>query len=137
MASELLSSTVGGGGAWRIESLVTTSIAAGVTGTILDITAPAGKLIRLTVLVCSSTSSQAGISLFVDAINVAGPSTRTLADSTPTSGFAVQANGSSFSNASLSGAILNTVIGENIQVTKNAGNTTEIITVAYEIGEYK
>jgi hypothetical protein len=135
MASELLSSTVGGGGAWRIESLVETTVAAGVTGTIFDVTAPAGKLIRLTVLVVNTAATQTGISLIVDAATITGP--RILSDNNATGDFAVQANGAAVSNTQSSGAILNTVIGENIQVTKDAGNTAVAIKVAYEIGVYK
>lgn len=135
--SELLSTVTGAGKAFRIEDRVAGSIAAGVTGDILTLNVP-GKLIRLYALGCSTTVEQAGMSLTRDGFLLADQ--LKLIDTTPTNSgvlaFGVNRSPAQIS-ASRAGVFFYEVTGETIVLNKNAGNTTEIIDYAYEVGVFE
>lgn len=126
----------GGGGIFCAETVVTQTIAAGVTGDLVTIGA-AGKITRLTGLYVDNTSaSQPGISVDVDGAEVYSP--QDLSDATPAGGsgfFVSEMYG--HNNLTLHDISSKFLCGEFITVKKDAGNTTQPIKYIYETGILK
>lgn len=124
------------GKVWKVKfpSLGDT-IALGVTGELVKITAPAGQLVRLHSLSTTTTSNQVGISLGVDG-EIVVP-TNILSDESPSnSGFYIsRAIGGSSVATGLQQ--ISELIGDEITINKNAGNTAESIFYAYEFGVFE
>lgn len=125
-----------GGGLFRLRNKVTGTIASGVTGNILTLTAPAGQVARLTLLVCSSSTTQTGVSIVSDGNTVIN-GTLSQNDVSITSGtFFVSETYAGGSTPSSNGAkaSITCVVGEVIVINKNAGNTTQSIEYSVEYG---
>jgi hypothetical protein len=103
------------------------SIASGVTGTLLTITAPAGKKVRLNGL--SASGTQAGISVVVDGATVVA--TTDLQSTAGNSGFIVGlAPGTSGVN------VIQYLQGySTISIVKNAGSTAATIYYSHVYGD--
>ena len=127
----------GGGGVFQPESRVNTTIPIGQTGDLITITAPTGKVIKVTYLATLTSSQQSGISLIVNGNTFIDQ--ENLLDFTPvstsSSRFFVGALGDSA--AGLSRVRISEVYCTSLIVNKNAGNTTELMNIVYEIGEVK
>lgn len=122
-----------GGGAvsFRIDSRNYQIISAGVTGTLINPTAPVGSVIRLVVLHTNTAGTQSGISLIRDGVTI--ETTKTLADNTPSGDL------TTFSvarNSNVPG-VYDVVECESFEVIKDAGNTLQDIIVVYEVGKYE
>jgi len=129
------SKIIGGGGETAREHSGYVVIAAGVTGTLATIT-PSSSLrsIRLDKLTTRSGNEQGGISIESGGITVISNGAVMSPSSTSAdkqSGrFGIGSDGTSTVGSLLFPA------GETVTITKNAGNTTEIIVYAFsEIGE--
>ena len=130
-------STLSGGGVFRSRfASLRQSQAAGVTGDIIIITAPAGQVAKLTHCSTGTLSTQAGITLSNDGVNVA--TTKTLSDlaqsSTAVDTFFVGVPFVASNNMGYGAGAVDVIIGEEIKILKNAGNTTEAIEYAYQFG---
>lgn len=102
------------------------TISSGATGTLLTLTAPAGKRIRLNGLATAS-GTQSGISIVADGTTVVSALTLGLNAAT---GFTVQAN----SGDSATGGIPYIEALSTIVISKNAGNTTQNLSYSYSEG---
>lgn len=113
------------------------SIASGVTGTLLTITAPAGKKVRLIGLAASG--SQAGITVSKDGAAVV--STQALETGAKTTGFVVggMSNPNGAGGLGSPGDGVNAIPyiqgSQSITISKNAGNTTAVIYYSYQYGD--
>jgi hypothetical protein len=139
--SELLSSITGGGDGFAVRLASSGFIAAGVTGTILTITPPAGQKVRLTALSQEAAYEQAGISIFFDAEEVISEARLRSAAPEGTNGatkdFSV---GPYFDWAGTLPPVSNFqhLTGrqdEVLTIVKNAGNTIQNIYYGYQLGE--
>ena len=111
-------------------------IASGSTGTLLTLTAPAGKLVRLTGLACDA-SDEANISIVRDGVTVVTALTLATASGTSVVGeFVVGSGMSSTPTSAGSGcAILPFVQGSVIVISKSGGSTASIINYSYVYGD--
>ena len=78
------SSSGSGGGVFQAEQRILEEISSGQTGDLLTVTAPTGKVIKITYLVAFSSSTQEGISLITNGNTLIDQ--KILNDNTPTSG---------------------------------------------------
>ena len=138
MADVKLSKIAGGGGYFKIESFVhSQTIATGQTGDLVTI-GTAGKVTRLTYFTCRGTSPQSGITVSRDGFDVM---TGELEDyqASQTSGrigvYSGSSGSSSIYTTSRTG-ILDYIEGEFITLSKDAGNTGQILIYSYVTGEY-
>lgn len=125
------------GGDFAPSSYTIGSIAPGVTGTLLTITAPAGKKVRLIGLTASGT--QSGITVAKDGAAVVNATN--LETGAKTTGFVV-GNMSSPGGASGVGGtgdgvnVIPYIQGsQSITISKNAGNTVATIYYSYQYGD--
>ena len=140
MASKLLSSITGGGGVFTPSALVSDRLAVGLTGTLLSVAEVGGVTYKINHLLAGTAAAQGGISLIVDgvtlhsAVSLAGANGSAEASTTA---FAV-ANSLGTSALSISYArIYRSITCKSFSILKNAGNTTEAIDYAYEVGSIK
>jgi hypothetical protein len=123
------------GKVWKVKAasgLLT--IASGATGQLVEITAPAGQLVRLHTLSTTGVNPQGGISIQSDEVD--SLSTSTIANNVTSSGFYLSRSigGTSVAQGA---ALVSEIIGRVIAITKNAGNTTEELNYAYEFGVFE
>jgi hypothetical protein len=137
MADVPLSEVAGGLNAFGIVDQVTGNISIGVSGDILTITAPdpLKQYVNLYLLICAGTSSQAGISLIRDGITIKSEAELDDNGAAAPANFRVDRSYASSTDATNRRAILREVKGRSITINKNAGNTLQTITYAYEILE--
>jgi predicted methyltransferase len=133
MTSKTLSSIAGGGGISKPVAFASAEIAAGASGDILAVTAAAGQYLKLTYLITGSFTTEAGMTLTVDGVNLFTGAT--LADSTPNaiaggSVFGV-ASGYGNTNVQASARLLAEINCLSFTVTKDAGSTIQPIDYAY------
>lgn len=129
-------SDFGKGSIFRLSSRVTGQIAAGVTGNILTLTAPAGQVARLVFLASGTATSQAVISVIRDGVTCLN-GTLSEDGSSPAAGSFMVLETSSVqgSNSKTFGlVVVKNVVGNQIVINKNAGNTTQAINYAVEYG---
>ena len=128
-------SEFGKGSIFRLRSRIAGTIASGVTGNILTLTAPAGQVARLTSLFASAVTTQAGISVISDG-NTVLSGVLGENDSSPSGNFLVSESFllSTSAPASDGSIIVKQVVGNSVVINKNAGNTTEAINYAVEYG---
>ncbi len=111
-------------------------IASGSTGTLLTLTAPAGKLVRLTGLISAATD-EANITIVRDGVTVV--TALTLSPESGTSVVGEFVVGSSMSNSAVSAGsgvnILPFVQGSVITISKSGGSTASIINYSYIYGD--
>lgn len=136
MASVLLSSVIGGS-AWKIQSAsLVQTLSSGVTGDIITLTAPAGQLVKLYQLSCKTSGTQTGISVVSDDVTIVDQ--KELDDFAPLTAsgtFVITRGFGSSSATNASAGILTEVIGKEVVIKKNAGNTGIDIEYAYEYGK--
>lgn len=129
-------SEFGKGSIFRLHSRITGTIASGVTGNILTLTAPAGQVAKLTFLASDTATAQAGISVVRDGITCLS-GTLSDDDSTPGAGTFMVAEtvvNSAVTSKIFGLVVVKTVVGNQIIINKNAGNTTQAINYAVEYG---
>ena len=125
-----------GGGEFKPSSFTISSIAPGVTGTLLTITAPAGKKVRLNGL--TSSASQAGITVTVDGEVVVNA--LSLEPRAGTSGFCVGNMATPGGDGGVGSAgdgvnVIPYLWGySTIVISKNAGNTASTIYYSFSEG---
>ena len=136
--SELLSTIVESGGDFITRSVGGSSIANGVTGTILTLTPPSGQRVKLTHLsTTAAAGAQVGISVIIGGVSVVSVLS--------VDGGSPQAPGSRFSVGSFQAyGVGNPPSGNHLQFTgkidevltieKNAGATTTTLYYGYEYG---
>lgn len=134
MASELLSSITGGGGGFVTEGAVVSTVAAGVTGTLLSLPSVQGKVYRIRSLSTDGGISQAGISLIINGVTI--ESEEVLADTSPTVATEFFISDIYGPVGIYTGKSYRMIECESFSIEKNAGNTTEDIICTYEIGSY-
>lgn len=124
-----------GGGSFRVDSIVEGTIASGNTGVLLNPSVTGKKVIRLYLLVCTGSSTQTGITLTRDGVTLESEKTLTANNFPGLDGniFVVARN---LDPAQDDRNYYQTVECQALTLTKNAGNTTQAIAYAYEIGEY-
>ena len=132
MASETLSSIVGGGGLFVAKTITgTLIIAPGATGLLATITPPSGQRVKLTGLSADGASPQSGISVaFGGADIITEKSLEGLTSATPLQSVDEFKIGHGTSNHTF-------IIGEvdaAVTITKDSGNTVQGILYAYEFG---
>jgi len=135
MADVKLSKIAGGGGYFKIESFVhSQDIAFGQTGDLVTI-GTAGKVTRLTYFTCKSGATQTGITVSRDGFDVM---TGELEDYSPTaeSGRIGVYSGLASDFTKSRTGILDYIEGEFITISKDAGNTAQILIYSYVTGEY-
>ena len=134
--SALLSTIVKNGGDFITRSASGGTIGAGVTGTILTLTPPAGQRVRLTHLSTTAGANQVGISVLIGAstliseLDLDGDSPNTTAK------FSV-GNYQSYAAGTPPVSNFHQFTGktdEALTIVKNAGNTTVTIYYGYEYG---
>lgn len=138
--SELLSSITGGnGGRFVSEGIVSGILSAGQTGELLSVPKVPNKSYRIRSLYCASTATQAGISLTTDELAIESESILSEAQPTATAETAMFFIGDEYAASTLGNGArgYKSVNCSSFSIDKNAGNTTEQIIYAYEIGEYK
>jgi len=123
------------GKVWKVRSVSgSQSIASGVTGELVKITAPAGQLVRLHSLSVGN-NTQPGMSIGVDGEIVVGVDN--INNGTLTmSGFHISRG---FVGTSVTSGQnhVSELIGDDITINKNAGNTVESVNYAYEFGVFE
>ncbi len=126
-------SKLGGGGNFRPTFFSgSLQIAAGVTGAILTLTAPAGKKVRLMAL-CAS-AAEANISVSAQGSAVVANLTLSIGSGSQAGNFCV-ANNMSIGGAPSSNGIPYIESNETIVVSKSGGNTANTIWYSYAYGE--
>ena len=137
MVDKTLRQLNGGGGSWRTDGITNGALAAGQTGTLLTITAPAGKIVKLFSFISNTASQQGGISLVREGVTLENEQTvASLSGNTGGSVFAVSRVGITDSQATSARGLYFEVEGDTITISKNAGNTTSALGYAYETGRY-
>lgn len=123
-----------GGGLFRLRNRAGGSIASGVTGNILTLTAPAGQVARLTFLFAVGATED-GMSIIADGNTVLsgtlGVNLSTINGSFAVGETVLLSTSAPFGDGS---RIVKNVVGENIIINKAAGNTSQIINYIVEYG---
>ena len=107
------------------------SLASGVTGTILTITAAAGNKVRLDSLYTTS-GTEANIWIGVDGVNI---NRDTLASYDGPNGFIVSQNQGEITSSGLYRSVISDVVGTEITILKTNGNTANTIQYSYSEGK--
>ena len=119
-----------GGGIFRAESFIhNENIASGQTGNLITI-GTAGKVTIITYLAATSNQPGVGVTVDGDDVSLVGG----LGGETSGVGWRVTSYGG---QTSISRWYLAYITGEFITITKDAGNTTQDITLSYVTGEVK
>lgn len=119
---------------WRSEGITEDIIASGQTGQLLSVTAPQGKVVRFIYILSGTTTEQDGISLVNDGVTLESEQILAASNGSTSSGARF---GVSFHFGSPNSRLYPQIEGESIQISKNAGNTTQSIRYAYETGSYE
>lgn len=133
MATADLKLIYGGGGSF-VPSFFSGAlqIAPGATGTILTITPPVGKKVRLTSLVVANLgSSETNVSILSAGVTVIGPLTLSSAGGTVVGTFTVGQT----VNAGLANSIEYIESISSITITKSPGSTTVPVSYSYAFGD--
>lgn len=123
------------GKVWKVRSVSgSQTIASGVTGELVKITAPAGQLVRLHTLFVTN-NTQPGMSIGVDGEIVVGIDNINNGSLTM-SGFYISRGfvGLSITNGENH---VSELIGNEITINKDGGNTVETVHYAYEFGVFE
>lgn len=127
-----------GGITWKMKSAsFEIIIASGVTGELVKITAPAGQLVRLHTLSTNTSVAQAGISVSVDAETVISEKILTRVTGDTSQFYLTRAINIAAGNLGDGAGRISELIGAEIIISKNAGNTLEDISYAYEFGVFE
>ena len=126
-------------GAWRLVSQTTATVASGVTGNILTVSAPdqQKQLVVMYLLCVNSGSTQAGISLIIDGNTIWNTVTLDGSQTSVDSNRKIARNFKTNSEGGmlLTRNMLECAAGKSITVNKNTGNTSQAILYGYEIWE--
>ena len=131
-------SQLGGGGFFVPEAMQSAYIAASQTGLLLSVPEVEGKAYKINLLCVSTTAAQAGMSLVVNGVNLAsdmflmsragGNADANLL------GFGVKGSISDNNDATRAARAYREIYCTSFSLTKGAGNTSQSIAYAYEIG---
>jgi len=137
MADIPLSAVAARAQTFGIVEQVSDVIAAGVTGDILTIAAPdpLKQIVNLYLLVSQTANTQGGISITRDGNVLKSADLLGGNDAALVSNFRVDRSYAAASSTQNHVGIFKEIQGKSITVSKNAGNTTEAISYAYEILE--
>jgi len=136
--SELLSSVVGGGGAF-VPTFFSGQInlLSGLSGEFITLTPPAGQRVVLTGLSAISNGRETGITVKIAGVNVITSKELGGLNSNVDNAFVVNLYQS---NQTKTGAYCPAIVGgvdEVISVTKDAGSTSQDICYGYQFGVFK
>lgn len=132
MASETLSSIIGGGGSFVAETITgTIVISAGVTGLLATITPPSGKRVKLSGLSAITSVDQAGISVAVGGVDII---TEQILNGISASSPVDSAGEFKINHGDNNHTFVLGGIDKAVTISKNAGNTAVAIIYAYEFG---
>lgn len=134
MATADLKLIYGGGGSFTPTFFSgTLQVAAGASGTLLTITPPAGKKVRLMGL-CCATNTEANITVSTDTGVVVGPLTLSIGSGSSIGHFAVASNLSIGGAPSTNGIPYIDSLSALI-IQKTSGSTTNAINYSYAFGD--
>jgi len=129
----------GGGGVFQAEQRILKSYPTGRSGDFATETAPAGKVIKITYLLCNSTSRQSGISLITNGNTLID--NKKLFEVDPSSNSVDEFGISNYArgidlNDGTPFVMMNEIYCESFTINSST-TTTQVINLSYEIGEVK